>query len=375
MALAKGLQDGHGFTLASEPPYFPSIRRSPGYPIFLASMGLVGASSETVVWIQVLMDSIVAVLVVWIARGLAPGALAPGAGLMYAVHPGALWASSSVLSETLFTFLLCTSVFTMLLSEAGRRGRSLAAGALMGCAALTRPIAAFYAVGFWLIARRRFPRMRGHLLAFVLSSMAVIVPWSIRTSVLAGRPTLLQACSACTLYIASRTDWNQVDESELWPRFYSVTDPCGRMLVAANPAPRELGRGDERCLREALSRIIGQPLAFVRSRLTSFPRLFITSFDFASRANISFGDPELWGHPKALLKIVLLVCFSLAPAVMAVIGARHLLSSPAGVLILTILGITLLFHVPQFVEYRFWLPVVPMLTVCMFCGLRGERRG
>jgi hypothetical protein len=343
--------------------------------MFIASVEFFGGSSETVVWVQILMDSIVAALVMWMARAFAVGPLSAAAGLMYAVHPGALWASTSLLSETLFTFLLSASVITLLLADPGRRGWSMASGMLMGLAALTRPLAVFYAAGFWLIARHRFPRLRGHLLAFVLSAMALIIPWTIRTSLLARRPTLLQACGACQLYIASRTDWNQTEEDTIWPRFFNLADPCGAMLVATSPAPTELGRGDQRCLREAVARIAEQPAAFVQSRVAAFPRLFITSFDFASGANISFRALESGDYPRALLKVALLVCFSLVPAAMAVMGAQHLHRSPAGVLILTILGTTLIFHVPQFVEYRFWLPVVPMLTVCMFCGLRGERRG
>lgn len=147
LKLAADLSHGH----------FPSLFRTPGYPLFLLLTGsLPNGQHLTALLVQLLLDSLTAVLVALIAWRLWThqlGALL--AGVLYALSPVAAVMTGFILSETLSVFLVIVA-FWLGLGEPSRRSTGWQALAWIA-ATLTRPfclllplIAVFFLVlRFW----------------------------------------------------------------------------------------------------------------------------------------------------------------------------------------------------------------------------------
>jgi hypothetical protein len=118
---------------------FPSLFRTPGYPLFLLLTGSFPHGQHlAALLIQLLLDSLTAVLVALIAWRLWThqlGALLAGA--LYALSPVAAVLSGFILSETLSVFLV-SAAFWLSLGAPARRNTWLQALAWIG-ATLTRP--------------------------------------------------------------------------------------------------------------------------------------------------------------------------------------------------------------------------------------------
>jgi hypothetical protein len=124
--------------------------RTPGYPLFLAAMRLLGLTPSGVAIIQHLLRAAMIGAFVIFAASIGvprPARLAAAAWLI--VDPFSLWAANRIITETFFTVVLLVIVW--LCADALRRGaigygRVTAIGFLLGTATLIRPIAILYFV-------------------------------------------------------------------------------------------------------------------------------------------------------------------------------------------------------------------------------------
>jgi hypothetical protein len=178
----------HGvFSSAAPAPSLPppDAYRSPGYPLFLALfLSLAPTPAQGIGWAQ-LAQMMVGTAVVPLTIALARQWLAPMpallAGLVVALWPHLVVFSSTLLSETLFGFLLLAFVLAMARASA-RSSRAVAvAGGLAGALAwLVNPVALFLpplAAGLlWLRGQR------GLALACVLAFLPLVVGWSLRNA-------------------------------------------------------------------------------------------------------------------------------------------------------------------------------------------------
>src|SRR5882724_11140711 len=164
----------------------------------------------------------------------------------------------------------------------------------LGLAVLCRPIGLLLpfvlSVPILLLLERR----RAVLHALVLIGVALldVMPWSIRSSRVAGRFVMVQdsGVAASLFYVTTRLDWDQKDQAVLWPRFVEETR---RMVTAAETRhqinAQEEVRVDRLLLIEGIRNIRANPGRYLVSRVRSFPYLFITSYDSATGINQSFG--------------------------------------------------------------------------------------
>ncbi len=186
LEVARLWQGGRGVTstLASN----ADLERPPGYPAFLAAVfGLAGENFALVVLLQLIMGAGISALLYTMGRIISPG-VGYGAALIYALVPDAVLWAMAILSDTLFTLLVCAALACLLLAFPGRRMLLLALGGLLlGLATLTRPIglAIFPIWAILLIARvaRRTNGARAAVLPGALFLGAALLPiglWSAR---------------------------------------------------------------------------------------------------------------------------------------------------------------------------------------------------
>jgi 4-amino-4-deoxy-L-arabinose transferase-like glycosyltransferase len=361
--LAENLLRHHAYSLHETAPFLPSIRRAPVYPWFIIVSGLGSLAPAPVIVAQILLDAATTALVFVLGQTVATRKGAAAAALFYGLHPGAIAASFALLTETLFTFLL-VSALTLLTFGLLRDKRKLTAtaGAVLGAAALCRPLALLYpcVLLIILLGWRAAPRRFAHAGLFLIAAALILAPWAWRCSAQAERLLLVQGVGAVNWYVPTRWDWNQKDEEKLWRLF---RDSAYGQRLAAAQTPKEVVAADSFGWQQTVANVRANPAAYLASRARSYPYLFLSSFDQLTGLNVSFGT--LWAARslgKLALKLGLLVMFSLLPLAL---GFRGLWRKPsgAGLLCGAMWLATLAVHLPLWIEYRFFLPVTPFLAI------------
>jgi hypothetical protein len=203
LALAGNLRDGNGLHYPAEHDSgtAPQFGRAPGYPAFLALLGVPADAPATPLRVKV-AQSVLGALVVWMigtitrrAAGAEAGALAAAIG---AVYLPLVWISAYVFSETLFMPVALWSVMlldaAMVRADAERSARggsalTVGAGLAAGTAILIRPAMVMFlpVAALWFIRRRRWSLA----LAFCVSAAAVVAPWTLRNAKEHGRFVLV----------------------------------------------------------------------------------------------------------------------------------------------------------------------------------------
>ncbi len=95
----------------------PDAIRTPGYPLFLAGLLLTSSSPdsfyENVLLTHVILDTISIILVFYLLRYFLPFYLSLSGSLLYAISPHSIVMTGYFLTETLFTFLLLSSIYLL----------------------------------------------------------------------------------------------------------------------------------------------------------------------------------------------------------------------------------------------------------------------
>jgi 4-amino-4-deoxy-L-arabinose transferase-like glycosyltransferase len=372
--LAENLRAHGAYSLDPSEPFTPSIRRAPLYSFFLAPLvGAEGVSVNRAAAAQTVIDAAVAVLALLLAHAALSLRWAAAAGVAYAIHPGAIYFSTNILSEPLFTALNVAGALLLLYGlSRDRPALSALGGVAFGLATLCRPISLplpLLLVGVSLFVAPRLPRRWLHAALLVACAALVMAPWLARCARVSGQFVLVQGYTQVIFYVATRPDWDQKDEERLWPRF-AQEDPYGKRLMAAR-TPREVLEADRFGRQSGWQNIRARPRAYLASRARNFPHLFITSFDMFTGLNRSFGQLlRERDAPRLALKLSLLLAFSLAPLLLGVVGLAGGRRNLSAAFCAVVWVYTLLAHLPMWVEYRYWLPAVPFLLVGAAVGAR-----
>jgi 4-amino-4-deoxy-L-arabinose transferase-like glycosyltransferase len=300
--------------------------------------------------------------------------------MVYAFHPAAMLYASSILSESLFTFLVTLAV-TILLFGIRRDTLSwiFAAGLVMGLAALARPVAAPFflivAAAIWW-SRKSIRRPVAMAVVFSAATLTVMTPWIVRSSVAAGRFVLVNATGPVNFALATVPEpWSLNDQSSIWQsKHYWRENPCGRALREAHTPP-EAARADQICLHVALTDLSNNPRYYIRNRISQLVHFPLTSFDVATGNSTSF-HAALQQRAWTVLgmKLGLFAAFSLVPLLAGMVGLfvgrRAMEKTLCGALWV----FTILIHLPGYVEYRYFFPAVPMLLITAAFAFDGLER-
>ncbi len=172
--------------------------RAPAYPAFLAGIYSVTGSGDVRLFAarlaQAALGATLAPMTVLLARRLFPKRedIARFAGIVLALYPLLVLYPLALATENLFIPLVLAGTLLLLrAAETGRWREFLLAGAVFGLATLTRSVIFGFvplaAVWIWLMAKN----WRGALL-FAIAAVALVLPWTIRNSLLHGKPTFVE---------------------------------------------------------------------------------------------------------------------------------------------------------------------------------------
>lgn len=373
--LAQNLVAHARFSLDVATPFTPSIRWPPLYPAFIGALSWIGSSSPlAVAAIQSVLDSLTALILLLMARTLLPLKWAFFAAVAYAVNPGVISSTRAILTETLFTAIPLCAIWILSLGLKRDRLRITALSAIiLGLAVLCRPIALLLpfvlSAPILLLHDRRRAVM--HALVLIGVALLVVMPWSIRSSRVAGRLVMVQDSSvaAALFYTATRWDWDQKDQALLWPRYAEESYRIVKAAEAEHPGNAQESRTDRLLLREGIRNIRANPGKYLVSRARNFPYLFITSYDSATGINQSFGTLVVQRDlPRLAAKLVLLVTFSFLPFLLGIVGLIPSRRNMTAALCAMVWLYVLVFYIPMWLEPRYWIPCVPFLLISSALG-------
>jgi 4-amino-4-deoxy-L-arabinose transferase-like glycosyltransferase len=391
---AEALLDGEGFvgsyqswvrhpgirSMAALPQY-PGSYQPPGYTLFVAgALALGGKSALAVKLAQVLIGLLTVGLVVSIGTHVLDRRRALIAGWICALYPTLIAFTHYFWSETLFILLLLAALRMLLREEGPPSTRSaLLAGGLLGLAALTRSSLVYFLplLLAWLLWHQRqdWRRALQRSAILMLTLLAVVAPWSLRSSLLHGGFVFLDTSGPFNLWRGNAPDTFAARPA---PPRLSYAPPFGGLpLLPVGPQdPRAFVDAVQAELQEdrptdlqiartgaALARreILASPGRFLRRAWTKSVDLWNpTSFLMRQLRLGAYGEVPPWLEGLLSWSAVLAYLLLLA---LAAVGAATSYRERYTTLSLLFLLFTATAGVVAFGLTRFRLPLVPLLSL------------
>ncbi len=188
--LAQMMLSEHRFVLTPDGP--PEFFRIPGYPVFVAIILAIFHSVIVVALAQIALIATTSILIYRLGVRFFSRVVGVAAALIFAFDPTVMLHSLTVLSESLFVFLLVVCVYILIMPERGAPSlrHALMIGLLIGAVTLTRPVGQFLlplmlAYYLWRHRKSGVACLWGSG-ALMLGLLLVAGPWLVRNGHLGG---------------------------------------------------------------------------------------------------------------------------------------------------------------------------------------------
>lgn len=265
--------DRHAVSLArgdGYPPALPqfgggaSAFRPPAYPVALAAADVVtGNPGDRARWtigllVGALLGAATVALVGLVGRRLFGDAVGLLSAAIAALWPPFLMIATSLLSENLFLPLMLAALLATLHWRRDPRARWLvAAGALTGLCALTRSNGIVMLLPLGLAVWTRRPRSLRPVAALVTVAVLVVLPWSIRSTVVLDAPVTVSTQGG---YAVAGIYNDTARDDPRWPWNWGPPerDPALARAVFAKPGLTE-ARADSRLRSRARAYVLDDP--------------------------------------------------------------------------------------------------------------------
>lgn len=209
------LAQGNGFSVQTLVPFEPTMDREPVYPFLLAGIYKVfGHSYRAVYVVQIFIFYLTCVLVYLLAKEIFNEKIAKYSAVFTALCPTLANYPSYILSEIVFTFLLCLSV--LILTKAIKGQKTLwffVAGIVLGVTVLCKAamILFFFAIFLGVLLLKKdwknfFKKRIFHLISFCFAFLIVISPWIYRNYQLFSYPQIRLGSGAAFWGVADSLD-------------------------------------------------------------------------------------------------------------------------------------------------------------------------
>lgn len=347
----------------------PTSLRPPLYPALVAGIYRVAGlqNYQAVRLVQIVLGLATAGVVYMLGRK----AYGPRAGLIAAgicsLYPSLVGATNLVLTETLFTLLLCLFVLTIqqyLLSA--RRGWLAAAGATLGLAALTRsvlwlfpPLAAVYLVAF--SRQRTWLGRLASAATLVLAFGVTLAPWTIRNTLLQKTFTTVDVMGGRNVMMGN---YEYTLQDRPWATIAVTGEQAWHNVLARKHdlAGKTQGQIDKLAMRYAIDYVLVHPAQTIQRSAAKF-------FDFwqLERELIAGAQQGLWGRfskSSVLVLAAVILGAYVATMVAGIFGAwMRPMEMPLHVFLLLLIVFVTGLHALAFGHSRYHLPLMPLVIV------------
>ena len=209
--LADSIRLNHEYSYQGQ----PTRMRPPLYPLFLAGIqGLFGTNLRFIQAAQVVLIAATLVVFYLLVGRVFGNKVAVVAAFLLSLYVPFTVRAALVMSEVLFIFLLFLALYLVISAIQEHKVKYyVAAGAILGLASLTRPIAVFLPLILIplliMVTRQQIgPRFALKQSALFLSTfLLVLLPWGIRNGATLGEFTPLPSSGGVNLWVATHPDW------------------------------------------------------------------------------------------------------------------------------------------------------------------------
>jgi len=369
LSLARNLNAGRGFAYdspAAGEPAREHFGRAPVYPLFLAGVLRIAGDDRrhdhaprSVKFAQAFIGVGTVLLIAAITRRAAGGRAAVIAAWIAALYPPLVFIGAYVLSEALFAALALASVWVLGSARGSTISREpattsfIAAGALAGLAALTRPVMlVFVALAILDLVRRRPVAA----VAFGIAAVLVIAPWTLHNIRTHDRFILIASEGGITFWTGNHPLARGEGDMAANPRLKLANRDLRARHAGLTPEQLE-----PVYYREAFAAIAQQPVRWMGL-------LARKAFYFWVPIGPSYTLHSTRYRLATTVPYLLLLPF-------AVLGAFNLMRRPTTPRALFLLALSsFIAAIVFFPQERFRIPVLdPTLIVCAAAWLAGRK--
>jgi len=370
MILADHLAAGDGYSYGDGPDQGTTAYYPPGYPLALAGavklVDILPGDAETfsvAVGLNVVLSVASIGLMFVLARRLAGIRVGLVAAGVWALWPNLVFHSGIALTETLFLFLFLVALILLLGDpDAARRpgvARLVAAGVVFGLAVLVRPVSLValpLVLVLWWGTGVRAALWRLGL--FALATVAVLLPWSIRSTIVMEEPVALSLNFGDNLCLGH----NPGATGGFVPFEAYCYTGAGSGLVRPEAETHRQSENIDRALRyirEEPGTTLRRTVSKLRFTLRDDADGLAAAEDYGSRPIMADGTRDLLRAAANGFYLVVAV----AGVVGAVILARRPDRAPRGLFLALVGVVQLVPPLATFGDPRFKMPLYPTLAV------------
>jgi 4-amino-4-deoxy-L-arabinose transferase-like glycosyltransferase len=363
--LAGNLLHGYGFSWG---PERPTSIRPPLYPAFVAAVWSVAGEGnhQAVRLVQIVLSALTAWFVFLIGRQFFGPMTGRLAAAMVWIYPSFIFFNVTILTETLYTFLLVAFLWLVArLVDSARLSVAIAAGLALGLACLTRsslwPLPLVLCPLLLLVLRAPMSRRVG-VAALVFAGYAtVIAPWAVRNTRLQGVVTIVDTMGGLNLRMGN---YEHTPEDRMWDAVALEGERNWSHALRVESPGRTFTEGekDKWAQRRAIEYIAAHPATTLRRSLIRFADFWGLEREYAAGVAQNLYEPPRW------LGITVSVAMVLTFVVVAVSGAVGIWLAPArnwrADIVLLLPGLAIMAaHTIVFGHSRYHLPLIPVLAL------------
>jgi 4-amino-4-deoxy-L-arabinose transferase-like glycosyltransferase len=350
----------------------PTSLRPPLYPAAVAALyGVFGIDNLQVVrLVQVVVSAITCWFIYRLGTRVFGQRVAALGACMTWLYPSLLIFPNLLLTETLFTCLLCAFCL-LLVSALEHSGGSLrlvsAAGAILGLAALTRSVLWPFSVVLVPLLLIAWPgRFRRRVMAatlLVLTCVLVLLPWAVRNTVLERTLVTVDTMGGRNVMLGNYeyTPWYR-----MWDAISLEGDQNWFAVLRSEHALDELrtqGQIDQAAFRRGVAFAIANPLLTVERAVVKFFDFWGLEREIVAGAEYGYFGPIT---TSAILLLAMAITGAYTAAiVMGIFGV--MLAPPADrrlhLFMLLLVGFVCALHVVTYGHSRYHLPLMPLVML------------
>ena len=362
LTIAKNIRFHRTFSLTESAtgPWLPTTFRPPLYPLFVSLFWFKDAPPITPLLVaQAFLGATTVALVYLIARDRFSRSVALLSASFMIIAPMSGYFTAAILTETLFTFLMTLATFLW------GRGFALAAGSVLGIAALTRPVVLPFLIivpALSLLPGNRSTRNK--YLRMALMGLAISSIWIVRNGVVFRHfiPIVSSGWGTNLLYGTIDTElvgikvWTGTDWANL--------DIRKHPLLQTDPGLDETEK-DHVFWQRGVQRIELHPFHWIVVRSKQYPKLFLDTGDYLlGRYNVPIRDAFARRELGVLAVKTLFLTGDVAGIVFAIWGFILVRSRWRELTHLWLFPIFLLImQIPMWAEARYTIPIMPIVAI------------
>jgi len=352
-AIGWNLAQGNGF---SRDPPIPTPERAPVYPFFLAAVYFFFGHNYTAARLaQVVIGALTCLVIYFIGKEIYNERIGLLAALAAAVYPQFIVYSGCLLSERVDIFLLSLAMlFGVKAAKRSSIRLYFASGALLGAATLCRPVTMFFPFFLFLALVILYKNKRTAImysLAFLLATVLVIAPWTIRNYF--AFDTFLPV----SIYGGRNLLQGTYREDDQWYLQQAVAEHYASIVKDIDD-PIE---ADGLCFKEAVKRIMEDPIGYLRLVARRMTKMWIRPVGLGVMETKTTGFIRLSAQ-------ILLYSEQFLILTLALLGLIHSRSNRLIIPLVLILVYFMFAHSITHFEPRYLLPVMPYVLILAAAG-------